>query len=127
MDIKTFSTTVRALPADVSVLIRGPHGIGKSYLAQGVADDVELPLIDRRLSQMSEGDLVGLPELVDGVTRTLVLVANRWFSSWTKSTVRLRSSNKVLSRSFWPVSLTVTVFTLTPASSRRSMLRQNTR
>ncbi len=69
MDIKTFSTTVRALPADVSVLIRGPHGIGKSYLAQGVADDVELPLIDRRLSQMSEGDLVGLPELVDGVTR----------------------------------------------------------
>ena len=69
MDIKTFATTVRALPADISVLIRGPHGIGKSHLAQGVADDVELPLIDRRLSQMSEGDLVGLPELVDGVTR----------------------------------------------------------
>ncbi len=69
MDIKTFSSTVRHLPADVSVLIRGPHGIGKSYLAQGTADDIGLPLIDRRLSQMSEGDLVGLPELVDGVTR----------------------------------------------------------
>ena len=69
MDIKTFSSTVRALPADVSVLIRGPHGIGKSHLAQSAADDMEMPLIDRRLSQMSEGDLVGLPELVDGVTR----------------------------------------------------------
>ncbi len=69
MDIKTFSSTVRALPADVSVLIRGPHGIGKSHLAQSAAEDMEMPLIDRRLSQMSEGDLVGLPELVDGVTR----------------------------------------------------------
>jgi len=69
MDIKTFASTVRALPADVSVLIRGPHGIGKSHLAEKAAEDIGLPLIDRRLSQMSEGDLVGLPELVDGVTR----------------------------------------------------------
>ena len=69
MDIKTFSSTIRHLPANVSVLIRGPHGIGKSHLAEKAADDIGLPLIDRRLSQMSEGDLVGLPELVDGVTR----------------------------------------------------------
>ena len=69
MDIKTFSSTIRHLPANVSVLIRGPHGIGKSHLAERAADDIGLPLIDRRLSQMSEGDLVGLPELVDGVTR----------------------------------------------------------
>ena len=33
MDIKTFSSTIRHLPANVSVLIRGPHGIGKSHLA----------------------------------------------------------------------------------------------
>jgi hypothetical protein len=28
-----------------------------------------MPVIDRRLSQMTEGDIIGLPELTDGVTR----------------------------------------------------------
>ena len=69
MDIKTFQAVATRLPADVSVLIRGPHGIGKSQLVAKVAKLREQSLIDRRLSQMSEGDLVGLPELVDGVTR----------------------------------------------------------
>ena len=69
MDIKTLTSTIRFLPADISVLVRGPHGIGKSQVAAPLADDEGKTLIDRRLSQMSEGDMVGLPELVDGVTR----------------------------------------------------------
>ena len=67
MDIKTLTSTIRFLPADISVLVRGPHGIGKSQVAAQLAADEEKTLIDRRLSQMSEGDMVGLPELVDGV------------------------------------------------------------
>ena len=69
MDIATLTSTIRFLPADISVLVRGPHGIGKSQVAAQLAEDEGKTLIDRRLSQMSEGDMVGLPELVDGVTR----------------------------------------------------------
>jgi hypothetical protein len=75
MDIKTFSNIVASLPADISVLVRGPTGIGKSQLFHQIAaeipveDGVGLPVIDRRLSQMTEGDIIGLPQLVDGVTR----------------------------------------------------------
>ncbi len=76
MDIKTFIKVVSKLPAGQSVLVRGPHGIGKSLIFRQIAEDivlsdgtVGLPLIDRRLAQMTEGDIIGLPELVDGVTR----------------------------------------------------------
>jgi hypothetical protein len=75
MDIKTFRNIVSSLPADISVLLRGPTGIGKSHLFHQIAGDIEvddlkgLPVIDRRLSQMTEGDIIGLPQLVDGVTR----------------------------------------------------------
>ena len=69
MDIKTFVETASRLPADISLMVRGPHGIGKSQIFKQVADKLGLELVDRRLSQMTEGDLLGLPELTDGVTR----------------------------------------------------------
>ena len=76
MDVKTFVYVASRLPADTSILIRGPHGIGKSMLVHQIANtivisngDVGLDVIDRRLAQMTEGDMIGLPELVDGVTR----------------------------------------------------------
>ena len=69
MDIKSFIKVVSKMPPNVSILVRGPHGVGKSEIFSQIAEKLELPMIDRRLSQMSEGDLVGLPELVDGVTR----------------------------------------------------------
>ncbi len=76
MDIKTFVNVVSKLPPEQAVLVRGPHGIGKSQLfvqvaglAQLQSGQVGMPLIDRRLAQMTEGDIIGLPELVDGVTR----------------------------------------------------------
>ena len=69
MDIKTFLSTAPTLPADISLMIRGPHGIGKSQIFKQVADKLGLEMIDRRLSQMTEGDLLGLPELSEGVTR----------------------------------------------------------
>lgn len=76
MDIKTFTSVVPRLPAGQAILVRGPHGIGKSQLFRQISENVVLsdgsvgvPLIDRRLAQMTEGDIIGLPELVDGVTR----------------------------------------------------------
>ena len=69
MNIATFIETVPGLPADISIMVRGPHGVGKSQIFKQIADKLGLELIDRRLSQMTEGDLLGLPELADGVTR----------------------------------------------------------
>jgi len=69
MNIATFIEVVPSLPSDISIMVRGPHGVGKSQLFKQIADKLGLELIDRRLSQMTEGDLLGLPELTDGVTR----------------------------------------------------------
>lgn len=44
------------------IMLRGPHGIGKSEVVKQIAKKVDKKLIDTRLSQKSEGDLVGLPK-----------------------------------------------------------------
>ena len=76
MTIKTFTSVVPRLPRTTSVLLRGAHGIGKSQLVRQVATkiaDVEgirdYEVIDRRLSQMTEGDMIGLPSTDGEVTR----------------------------------------------------------
>lgn len=61
MFISDFIQAAKLLPSDVSVLIRGERGIGKSDTVRALADHFNLPLIDRRISQMTEGDLIGLP------------------------------------------------------------------
>jgi len=43
------------------LLLRGRHGIGKSQVVYQIAAERNLPVVERRVSQMSEGDLVGLP------------------------------------------------------------------
>lgn len=58
---------IKALPAEQAILIRGPHGIGKSQVAAQVGRELDLPVIDLRLSQMTEGDFLGLPRIVDPV------------------------------------------------------------
>ena len=69
MDIKTAINIIPQLPARQAIMIRGPHGIGKSQIFAQIADKLGLQMVDRRLSQMTEGDLLGLPELTDGTTR----------------------------------------------------------
>jgi hypothetical protein len=69
MSIKTFLNVAEVLPIDTSVLLRGPHGIGKSQVVRQVAKAFKLPVVDRRLSQMTEGDMVGLPSTDGEVTR----------------------------------------------------------
>lgn len=69
MDIKTFVKVITRLPPNISVLAKGPTGIGKSHIVHQIAKNLDMPVTDRRLSQMTEGDIIGLPELIDGVTR----------------------------------------------------------
>lgn len=50
-------------------MLRGETGIGKSYLIRQLANHFQLKLIDRRLGQMTEGDMIGLPSISDDCTR----------------------------------------------------------
>lgn len=56
------------------VLIRGRHGIGKSETVYQTAEAMGLPVVERRASQMTEGDLLGLPDnrdvTVNGIKAT---------------------------------------------------------
>jgi len=63
MDAKTLVSCISVMPSDRSILIRGPHGIGKSELIATIAKNKGLPVIDVRASTMSEGDVVGFPNL----------------------------------------------------------------
>jgi hypothetical protein len=72
MRFSNFVSTVMNLPANISVLICGDHGIGKSESVYQIAERLGFKhddIIERRLSQMTEGDMIGLPSIVDGVTR----------------------------------------------------------
>ena len=78
MSVQTFLRVAPRLPASTSVMLRGNHGIGKSQLGRQLArlvatamgvDPDEYEVIDRRLSQVSEGDIIGLPSTDGEVTR----------------------------------------------------------
>jgi len=70
VDFKTF-TNIVGFVTDVRkpVLLRGRHGIGKSTVVYQYADIVNMTVIERRASQMTEGDLVGLPVIEGNSTR----------------------------------------------------------
>lgn len=64
VDFKTFVSLAPAVSAArLPVLLRGRHGIGKSQVVYQIAASLGLPVIERRASQMTEGDLVGLPSV----------------------------------------------------------------
>ena len=64
VDFKTFIEIVpHVTSARFPVLMRGRHGIGKSQVVYQLAKTFKLPVVERRASQMTEGDLVGLPSI----------------------------------------------------------------
>src|SRR5574343_250038 len=76
MSVETFVKVAASLPANVSVLLRAKHGVGKSQLVRQLKDIISertgikfKAVIDRRLSQLSEGDIIGLPSTDGNVTR----------------------------------------------------------
>jgi hypothetical protein len=69
IDFKTFvSVAPHVLAVKKPLMLRGRHGIGKSELVYQIARDMKLPVVERRASQMTEGDLVGLPRTDGDVT-----------------------------------------------------------
>jgi hypothetical protein len=66
VDFATFTSVVsHILDARLPVLIRGKHGTGKSEVVYQVAKARALPVVERRASQMTEGDLLGLPDTAE--------------------------------------------------------------
>ena len=66
IDFATFLTVApHVLNSRLPVLIRGRHGVGKSEVVYMIAEQRELPVVERRASQMTEGDLLGLPDTAD--------------------------------------------------------------
>jgi len=72
VDFKTFLSVVpHIINARFPVLVRGRHGIGKSTVVYQLAKERGLPVVERRASQMTEGDLLGLPKVEGEVTTWL--------------------------------------------------------
>lgn len=68
MDFKNFVRISQAIispfnkpEANFPIMIRGRHGVGKSELVYQVAKSLNMKVVERRISQMMEGDLMGLP------------------------------------------------------------------
>ena len=78
IDFKTFNTVApHVLAVKKPLMLRGRHGIGKSEVVYQVAESMGLPVVERRASQMTEGDLVGLPKTDGDVTS---FCAPDWFA-----------------------------------------------
>jgi hypothetical protein len=66
IDFATFlAVAPHVLNSRLPVLIRGKHGVGKSQVVYQIAEERKLPVVERRASQMTEGDLLGLPDTAD--------------------------------------------------------------
>ncbi len=62
MDIKTFKTLAANLPPEIAVLMRGPTGVGKSFMGKALASEIGLPFLDVRGSTMDESQVSGIPD-----------------------------------------------------------------
>ena len=70
VDFATFSQIVNHVTAvRKPVLLRGRHGIGKSTVVYQYASRQNMEVVERRASQMTEGDLVGLPTIENNSTK----------------------------------------------------------
>jgi len=69
VDFKTFvNVAPHVSGARLPILLRGRHGVGKSQVVYQMADTLGLGVVERRASQMTEGDLIGLPTIENGAT-----------------------------------------------------------
>lgn len=74
MDFKTLDTILRDLidvndtSANFPIMIRGRHGIGKSQVIYQLGKRLGMKVVERRASQMQEGDLVGMPKQSPSIT-----------------------------------------------------------
>ena len=72
IDFKTFlSVAEHVLNAKLPIIIRGKHGIGKSEIVYQIEEKLPYTngVVERRASQMTEGDLIGLPSIEGNSTK----------------------------------------------------------
>jgi len=72
IDFKTLSSVASiVLDARLPIILRGRHGIGKSEIVYQLEKTLKYTngVIERRASQMTEGDLMGLPSIEGNSTR----------------------------------------------------------
>lgn len=62
MDIRTFKTLAANLPPEIAILMRGPTGVGKSFMGKALATEIGLPFLDVRGSTMDESQVSGIPD-----------------------------------------------------------------
>ena len=65
MNIKTLKAVLAVTPAEQTIMLKGPHGIGKTEVIRQLAKDVwHQDCIEYQASQISDvGDLIGLPRI----------------------------------------------------------------
>ena len=68
-DLKTYLDRIIVSNIQISTMIWGAPGIGKSSIVSQLATDHQLEFIDIRLSQLAPTDLRGLPVAEDGVSK----------------------------------------------------------
>lgn len=61
LEIGSFIDACVAMSPEITICVQGRHAIGKSEVVYQIAERLGLPVVERRLSQMTEGDLIGLP------------------------------------------------------------------
>ena len=59
-------------------LLIGESGIGKSMVVQQIGEELNIPVVDRRLAQLEPGDLTGIPR-PDEMTKKTVWYKPDWF------------------------------------------------
>ena len=60
--IRDFIETVKYFHPKQTILLRGRHGIGKSEVVYRCAENWGLPIVERRVAQLCEADMIGLPD-----------------------------------------------------------------
>src|SRR3990167_2096784 len=60
--IRDFIETVKYFHPKQTILLRGRHGIGKSEVVYRCAENWGLPVVERRVAQLCEADMIGLPD-----------------------------------------------------------------
>lgn len=83
ISLETFIPTAKAVSAArYPVIMRGRHGIGKSWVVHQIAEELGLPVIEKRASQMMEGDLMGLPKIAENASSKAEEVTGYYPPDW---------------------------------------------
>ncbi|MDZ8034322.1 MoxR family ATPase [Nostoc sp. DedSLP04] len=68
-DLKAYLDNLIRKNLQISTMIWGPPGIGKSSIVGQIAQEYDIEFVDVRLSQLAPTDLRGLPVAEDGISK----------------------------------------------------------